>query len=89
MKVTVIEIKTYLIKKYLKEIKTYFRDVIIDFGKSGTWKVQLAIAINFISSKDVDEKHVMHSKSKSAEFMTYDNANDVVDELLELLLSKY
>ena len=27
------------------------------------WKIQLTIANNFISSKDVDEKRVMHSKS--------------------------
>ena len=28
----------------------------IDFQKSGKWKVQLTTAINFTSSKDVDEE---------------------------------
>ena len=31
----------------------------------------------------------MHSKSDNAEFTTYDNANDVVGELFESLLSRY
>ena len=51
--------------------------------------MQLTIVINCISSKDVEEEHVMHSKSDSIEFVHYDNANEVVDELFESLLSKY
>ena len=31
----------------------------------------------------------MHSKSNNIEFMSHDNENEVVDELLESLLSKY
>ena len=31
--------------------------------KSDAWKIQLAIAINFISSIDNDEERVMHSIS--------------------------
>ena len=46
---------------------------------------KLTIAINFTSSNDDDEEHVMHSKSDNTEFMTYDNANDIVDELLKTL----
>ena len=51
--------------------------------------MQLTIVINCISSKDVEEEHVMHSKSDIIEFVHYDNANEVVDELFESLLSKY
>ena len=36
-----------------------------------------------------DEVCVMHSKSNNTEFMTYDNTNDVADELFESLLSRY
>ena len=39
--------------------------------------------------KGVDEEHVMHSKSDNIEFMPYDNVNEVVNELLESLLSRY
>ena len=34
-----------------------------DLKKSNTLKIQLTIAINFMSSKDNDEDRVMHSKS--------------------------
>ena len=47
------------VKEYLDKIKPYLKHIITDLQKSGTWKVQLlTIAINFISSKDVDEEHV-------------------------------
>ena len=65
------------------------RDIIIDFQKFSPWKVQLTIAVNFISPKDVDEERVMHSTSNNTKSMTYENSNDVVDELFESLLSKY
>ena len=47
------------VKEYLDKIKPYLKHIITDIQKSGTWKVQLlTIAINFISSKDIDEEHV-------------------------------
>ena len=65
------------------------RDIIINLQKFDTWKNQLTIVINFISSKDVDEDRVIHSKSDNIEFMPYGNANEVVNELFESLLSRY
>ena len=47
--------KNLSLKEHLDKIKPYLRDIIIDLQKPGQWKVQLTIAINFISSKDVDE----------------------------------
>ena len=38
------------------------RDIIIDFQESETLKIQLKIAIDFISSKYAEEVCVMHSK---------------------------
>ena len=78
MKVVVIEVKGYL-----NETKLYFRDILINLQKSDAWKIQLITAINFISSKDVDEERVIHLKSNNIEFMPYNN------ELFELLLSGY
>ena len=54
-----------------------------------TWKVQLTMAINFISSKEYDEEHVMHSKKGNIGFMIYDNADEVFEELFELLFNRY
>ena len=64
------------------------RDIIINLQKYDTWKIQLTIAINVISSRDVDEEREMHSKSDYTKFMIYDNAN-FVDELFQLTLSRY
>ena len=73
----------------MKYIIPYLRDIIINLQKSDTWKIQSTVAINFISSKDLEEKErVMHSKSDNIEFMPYDNANEVVDKLFESLLSR-
>ena len=35
-------------------------------------------AINFISSKDIDEERVMHLKSDSIKIMIYDKADQVI-----------
>ena len=65
-------------------MKPYLRDIIINLQNSDTGKIQLAIATNFISSKDVDEELVMHLKSDNIEFRLYHKANQVVS-----LLSSY
>ena len=52
-----------------------------------TWKIQLIIAINFISSKDIDEEHAMHSKSDNIEILTCDKVDKAIKELFESLLS--
>ena len=48
MKERMAEIKTY---QYLNKVKPYMGDIIIDLKKYGTWKVQLTLAINFVSPK--------------------------------------
>ena len=58
-------------------------NIIIDLQNSDTWKIQLTIAINFFSSKDAKEEHVMHSSSGNTIFTSYNDANDVIDELFE------
>ena len=65
------------------------RDLINDLQKSGTWKVQLTIAINFIYPKDVEEECILYLKSDNTESMTYDKAYEVLDELFKPLLSRY
>ena len=70
--------KNLSIREYLDQIKPYLRDIIINLQKSDTWKIQLTIAINFISSKDVDEERVMHAKSDNIEFMPYDDTHEVL-----------
>ena len=61
------------------------RDIIIDLQNSDTWKIQLTIAINFISSKDAEEECVRHSKSENIKLTSYNDVNKVVDELFDSL----
>ena len=65
------------------------RNIIIDLQNSEIWKIQLTIAVNFISLKDAKEEHVVHSRSDNIKFTSYNVANEVVDELFESLRSRY
>ena len=42
-----------------------------DLKKSDTWKIQLTIANNFVSSIDNNEERVMHSKSDNIESLIH------------------
>ena len=45
----------------------------------GEWKIQLTIAINFISSKDSDETRTMHTRSDNIEI----KIDNKIDEIIE------
>ena len=47
------------------------------------------MSINFISSKDSDEAHNMHTKSDNIEIITGSETNDIVEELCKSLLQNY
>ena len=57
------------------------KDIINKLKNSETWKIQLTIAINFISSKGNVEERQMHSKSDNIEIMNNDKADQVIKEL--------
>ena len=45
---------------------------------SVTRKIQLTIAINFISSRNTDDGSTVHLNSDNIEIMIYDKANEVI-----------
>ena len=65
------------------------RNIIIDLQSSDTWKIQLTISTNFISSKDTEEERVMYAINDNIKFTSYNDANDVANKLFESLLSRY
>ena len=81
--------KNLSLYEYLNKIETYLKNIIINFKNSDAWKIQLAIAINFISSKDTEEEPEMHLISDSIKFTSYSKVNEVVNELIKSLRSKY
>ena len=50
-------------EEYLNKVRPYLKDIINDVTKSDSWKIQLTIAINVISSKNNDEERIIHLKS--------------------------
>ena len=62
------------LKEYINKIKPYLRDIVIDLQEFDTWKIQLAIATNFISSKDAEEERVMDSKREYIELALYNES---------------
>ena len=80
------ERKTLSVEEHLNKIKPYLKDIINDLKKSDTWKIQLEITINFISSKDDNiEEREIHSKSDNIEAMVNDEVDEVIEELFESL----
>ena len=57
------------IVRYLSNIREHLNKLIDDKKKSGEWKVQLLLKINFISSKNFNETRDMHSKLDNYEIM--------------------
>ena len=51
--------------------------------------MELAIAINFVSSIDNDEERVMHSKSDDTQIMINDEAEEVIKKLFDSLKDRY
>ena len=72
--------KALPLEEYLNKIRPYLKYIINDLKKSDSWKVQLTIAINFISS---DEEHVMYSKSDNIEIIINGKADEVIKGLFQ------
>ena len=90
-------------KEYLYMIITHLRDIISnhkanrklkvhssnDYETEGEWKIQLSMKINFVSSKDSDEIHIMHTKNGDTDVLMGSETNDIVKEHFQSLLQKY
>ena len=82
--------KILTISEYLDMIRPYLVDMINDHKNQNEWKIQLSVAISFISSKpDSDETRIMHTKSDDIEIMIGSDANEIIEELFKFLLQKY
>ena len=96
-----LSIKTYLkmIKPYLSDLinkhKTHGSASHHSGNKpwiektSSEWKIQLTMAIKFISSKDSDETRTVHTKSNNVEIMVGIETNEIIIDLFESFLQKY
>ena len=88
MKVMMID-ESISLDEYLNKTELYMIDIIIYLQKFDTWKINLTIAINFISSTDSGKERIMDSKSDNIKFKSYNDVNEVVNELIDSLCSRY
>ena len=63
--------------------------MIDDKKKSGEWKIQLVLKINFISSKNFNETRDMHSKSDNYEIMIGADTIEIIRNLFNSTLRRY
>ena len=93
--------------EYLDMIRPYLGDIINDHKTHGEWrihsgnttqgktqeewKIQLTMAINFISSKkDSDETpRTMRTRSNNVEIMMGNETDETIEELFKFLLQRY
>ena len=77
------EHKTHGLARYHSGNKSWLEETYSE------WKIQLTMAINFISSKDSDENRTMHTKSNNVEIMIGSEIDEIIEVLFEFFLQKY
>ena len=71
------------------EWKVHSGNTVINYKTQGEWKIQLAMVINFISSKDSDGIRTMRTKSNNIRIMMGNETNEIIKELFKSLLQNY
>ena len=56
---------------------------------SSEWRIQVTMAINFVSSNDSDETRTMHTRSNNVEVMVGSETKEIIMKLFESFLQKY
>ena len=75
------------IHEYLALIEKYLRELINHYKNKGKWKIQLTVAINFISLKPGSaETRVMYTRSFNEEIMEGSYTDEVIKSLFESFL---
>ena len=75
--------KTKGLVRYHSDNKTWVEET------PSEWKIQLTMAITFISSKDSDETRTMHTKSNNIEIMMGSETDEIIEDLFESFFQKY
>ena len=63
--------------------------MIDDHKIQGKWKIQLKMAINFISSSDSNETCTIYSKSNNIKIVIGYETDEIIEELFKSLLQKF
>ena len=75
--------------KTQSEWRIHSVNTIIKHETQSKWKIQLTMAINFISSKHSGETRTMHAKSNNVEIMMGSETNEIIEKLFKSFLQRY
>ena len=85
-----------MIKPYLSDIindyktqgkwRTSSGSKLIEHKGQSEWEIQITMAINFISSKDLDKTRFMHAKSNNVEIIMVSETDEIFEELFKSFL---
>ena len=75
--------------EYFDKIIPYLKDMIDDYKSKGEWKIQITMAIIFISFIDNNETQIMHTKSDSIEITDGIDTSDAINELIDSFMKRY
>ena len=75
--------------EYLDKSRPCGKVIIKNLKKSDAWKIKLMMAINFMSSIDIDEELLTHSKSDTTEIKINNKVDEAIEEPFQSLLSRY
>ena len=64
-------------------------NIINDHKTQGEWKIQLTMAVNFISSKDSDDVRTMHTKINKVKILIGSETNETIEEVYKSLSQRY
>ena len=75
--------KTHGLVRYHSGKKTWVEET------PSEWKIQVTMAINFISSKDSEETRTIHTESNNVEIMMGSETDEIIEELFKSFFQKY
>ena len=70
--------KILSVKEYPDMMRPYLSDIINDHKTEGEWKIQLTMAIDFMSSKDSEETRTMRTKNHNIEIMIGNETDEII-----------
>ena len=70
-------------------IRPFLNDLIDNHKTQGEWKIQLTMAISFISSKDSIETRIMHTKIDTIDVIMGNETDEIIGKRFESLLKRY
>ena len=63
--------------------------MIDNYEAHNEWKIQLIMKINYISSLDINDTCIMHTKIDNIEIMNCTETSDIINELFKSFLRRY